>query len=65
MKLFYKVLLIVLVIFSAANLYAIDWSLGALAEDNQKFWVSFGAGILGIMLTIIMETLGRLHRRVG
>ncbi|MEN2434927.1 hypothetical protein AAH994_05900 [Weeksellaceae bacterium A-14] len=60
MKTIYKVFLVLLVIFIAFNLYAIDWSLGVLADENAKFLFSLGSGIVGIFLVFILDTWSKL-----
>lgn len=61
MKTFYKVFLIVLIVFTGINLYAIQWWEGAFLEDNRKFWFSIGAALLGIMVILIMHFLSKLE----
>ena len=60
MKTIYKVFLVLLVIFIGFNLYAIDWSLGVMADENAKFLFSLGSGLIGIFLVFILDTWSRL-----
>ncbi len=60
MQKFYKVLLVVLIIIVAINIYAIDWQSDVLSEDNQKFVFSIAAGILGIILLFVMNTWSKI-----
>jgi len=63
MTTFYKVFLIIFIFFIAINLYAIDWSLGFLHEDNYKFLFSISAGILGVLLTVVMNVWRKLSEK--
>ncbi|UZT99487.1 hypothetical protein ODZ84_07960 [Chryseobacterium fluminis] len=60
MQKFYKVLLVVLIIIVAINIYAIDWQSDVLSEDNQKFVFSIAAGVLGIILLFVMNTWSKI-----
>ena len=60
MKTIYKIFLALLVIFIGFNLYAIDWSLGFMADENSKFIFSLGSGIIGIFLVFILDTWSKL-----
>jgi len=64
MKLFYKILLIVFIVFTGINFYAINWEMGIFADDNLKFWISIAAGIFGILFTLIMDSLSRIKLKV-
>lgn len=63
MTTFYKVFLIVFVVFIGINLYALDWSVGVLHADNYRFLFSIVAGLLGILLTIVMNTWRKLSEK--
>ena len=63
MNTFYKVFLIIFIVFIAINLYALDWSLGLLNAENNKFLFSIVAGILGLILTIVMNTWRKLSEK--
>lgn len=60
MTTFYKVFLIIFIVFISVNLYAINWNLGFFHEDNYKFLFSISAGLLGVLLTIVMNTWRKL-----
>lgn len=60
MKLFYKIFLILFIIFIGINLYAIDWNLGFMDNENTKFIFSIAAGILGILLVFVLHNWSRL-----
>lgn len=63
MTTFYKVFLVLFIIFLAVNLYAIDWKLGFFHSDNNKFLFSIVATILGIILTLVMNTWRKLSEK--
>lgn len=63
MNTFYKVFLIIFIVFIAINLYALDWNLGILNAENNKFLFSIVAGILGLILTIVMNTWRKLSEK--
>lgn len=60
MKTIYKVFLVLLIIFTGFNLYAIDWSLGFMNDENSKFVFSLAAGIVGIFMVFILDSWSRL-----
>ena len=60
MQLFYKIFLILFVIFIAINLYVIEWNLGFLAEENSVFLLSLSAAVVGIIVVFILHTMSRL-----
>ena len=63
MHTFYKVFLILFIVFIGINLYAIDWKSGALNPDNYKFLFSIATGILGILLTIALNIWRKLANK--
>lgn len=63
MQTFYKVFLVLFVLFIAANLYFMDWSLGIMHEENTKFIFSIGAALLGILLVFILNTWSKLSAK--
>jgi hypothetical protein len=63
MKTFYKVFLILFIIFIAINFYAIDWRSGFLDDENTKFIFSISSGILGIIVVYILHTWSKLAER--
>jgi nucleoside diphosphate kinase len=46
MTTFYKVFLVLFIVFIAVNLYAVDWQFGILHQENNKFLFSIVAAIL-------------------
>lgn len=62
MNLFIKILLAILIISCVLNIYAIDWSLGFLHDENTKFILAFGAGLVGIILLFIINTWSQINK---
>jgi uncharacterized integral membrane protein len=60
MTTFYKVFLVLFIVFIAVNLYAVDWQLGILHQENNKFLFSIVAAILGVLVTLVMNTWRKL-----
>lgn len=60
MKKFYKVFLIVFAIIIAINIYAIDWNSDILSEDNMKFVMSIGFGLIGVFLLFVLNTWSKI-----
>lgn len=63
MNKFYKVFLILFIIFIAVNLYAIDWNIGIMNDENTKFIFSISAALLGILLTFVLNIWQQLSRK--
>ncbi|WP_312390276.1 hypothetical protein [Chryseobacterium sp.] len=60
MQKFYKVFLILFIVFIAINLYALDWQSDILSEDNLKFVFSIASAIIGLIVLFVMETWSRV-----
>jgi len=60
MKTFYKVFLILFIIFIGISFYAIDWRAGFFDDENTKFIFSISSGILGIIVVYILHTWSKL-----
>ncbi|MBV8325759.1 hypothetical protein [Chryseobacterium sp.] len=62
MKKFYKVFLVLFIVFIAINLYAIDWQQTDILgdEDNLKFVFSAAAAAIGLILLFVMDTWSRI-----
>ncbi|WP_419870291.1 hypothetical protein [Chryseobacterium sp. CT-SW4] len=60
MQKFYKVFLVLFIIFTAVNLYAMDWQIDILAEDNLKFVFSIASAVLGILLLLVLNTWSKI-----
>lgn len=63
MNTFYKVFLILFIVFIGINLYAIDWQSGIADPENFKFLFSIGTGILGILLTVVLNKWRLLSKK--
>ncbi|AIH01676.1 hypothetical protein D1Z97_00135 [Riemerella anatipestifer] len=60
MKLVYKIFLVLFVVFIGLNLYAIDWELGFMDNENTKFVFSISAALLGVLLVFVLNTWSKL-----
>ncbi|MFC6268637.1 hypothetical protein [Frigoriflavimonas asaccharolytica] len=60
MKTIYKVFLAIFIIFIGFNLYAIQWDLGFLNEENTTFIISLSAAILGIIVVFVLNFMSKL-----
>lgn len=63
MKTFYKVFLILFIIFIAINFYAINWYVGFLNDENTTHIFSISAGILGIIVVYILHSWSKLAEK--
>lgn len=63
MKTVYKIFLVLFVVFIAVNLYAIDWGLGFMDEENTKFLFSIAAAVIGLILVFVLNTWSRLAEK--
>ncbi|WP_299179676.1 hypothetical protein [uncultured Chryseobacterium sp.] len=60
MQKFYKVFLVLFIVFTAINLYALDWSSDLLSEDNLKFVFSIASAVIGIILLFVLNTWSKI-----
>lgn len=61
MQKFYKVFLVVFIVFIAINLYAINWQTDILGdEDNLKFVFSAAAAAIGLILLFVLDTWSKI-----
>ncbi|RMZ59506.1 hypothetical protein D1632_07680 [Chryseobacterium nematophagum] len=60
MQKFYKVFLILFIVFIAVNLYALDWRSEVLSEDNLKFVFSIASAVIGLILLFVLDTWSRI-----
>ncbi|KAB1230685.1 hypothetical protein DBR39_13870 [Chryseobacterium sp. KBW03] len=62
MKKFYKVFLVLFIVFIAINLYAINWQTTDILgdEDNLRFVFSASAAAIGLILLFVMDTWSRI-----
>ncbi len=63
MKTFYKVFLVLFIIFIAINVYALDWRSDLFDENNIKHVFSLAAGILGLIVVFILNSWSKLAER--
>ncbi len=63
MQKFYKIFLIIFLLFIGVNLYAVDWSIGFLDDENSKFLFSISCAIIGIILVLVMNTWSKLKTK--
>lgn len=60
MSTLYKVFLVIFILFIGLNLYAFNWQLGLLHEENTKFIFSIAAGVLGLLFALVLNTWAKL-----
>ena len=60
MKTYYKVFLVLFVILIGVDLYMVDWNVGFFHSENAKFMLPLAAGVVGIFLVIILNTMSKL-----
>ncbi|AZA51655.1 hypothetical protein [Chryseobacterium sp. G0201] len=60
MQKFYKVFLVLFIVFIAINLYALDWQSDVLSEDNLKFVFSIASAVIGIVLLFVLNTWSKI-----
>lgn len=53
------------IVFIGINFYAVQWNLGAFNEENDKFWFSIAAAVVGIIVVFIMDFWSRLSTKKG
>ncbi|WP_449401251.1 hypothetical protein [Chryseobacterium wanjuense] len=60
MQKFYKVFLVLFIVFIAINLYALDWQSDVLSEDNLKFVFSIASAVIGLIIVFVMNTWSKI-----
>jgi uncharacterized membrane protein len=60
MQKFYKVFLVLFIVFIAINLYALDWQSEILSEDNLKFVFSIASAVIGLILLFVLNTWSKI-----
>ncbi|ANF51799.1 MULTISPECIES: hypothetical protein [Chryseobacterium] len=60
MQKFYKVFLVLFIVFIAINLYALDWQSDVLSEDNLKFVFSIASAVIGLVLLFVLNTWSKI-----
>ncbi|HAV02096.1 hypothetical protein MVI27_08195 [Chryseobacterium salipaludis] len=63
MQRFYKIFLVLFIVFLGFNIYSIEWDLGFWHEENSKFILSTSAALVGILVLFIMHTMSKLQER--
>ena len=63
MQKFYKIFLVLFIIFIGVTLYGINWELGFMHEENSKFIFSIAAAVLGIILVLVFSTWSKLSQK--
>jgi hypothetical protein len=63
MQKFYKVFLVLFIVFIAINLYALDWQADMLSEDNLQFVFSIASALIGLILLFVMNTWSKVGVR--
>lgn len=63
MQTVYKVFLVIFIVFAAINLYAIDWNIGFMHEENTKYLFSIAAAVIGLILVFVLNTWSRIGKR--
>ena len=63
MKTFYKIFLALFIIFIGVNLYAIDYNISIMDNENSKFLFSIASGLLGIIVVYILHTWSKLAEK--
>ncbi|MDR2238770.1 MAG: hypothetical protein LBE92_21865 [Chryseobacterium sp.] len=60
MQKFYKIFLVIFIVFIAINIYAIDWQTDILSEDNLKFVFSIASAVIGLILLFVLDTWSKI-----
>ena len=60
MQTIYKIFLGLFIVFIGFNLYAIDWQLGLMNEENAVFIFSLAAGIIGLIMVFVLHSWSKL-----
>ncbi|WP_294206010.1 hypothetical protein [uncultured Chryseobacterium sp.] len=63
MQKIYKVFLVVFIVFTAINIYALDWQSDMLSEDNSKFVFSIASAVIGLILLFVLHTWSKVGVR--
>lgn len=59
----YKIFLGLFIICIGISTYAINWKLGFWSEENIKYLFSISAGILGVILTFVLNTWSKIGKK--
>ena len=60
MKNIYKIFLVLFIILIGINIYAMRWDLGYDHSDNAISLMAIGAGVLGVILVLVLNTWSKL-----
>lgn len=63
MRTFYKVFLVIFLVFIGFNLYAVDWKKAVFSEDNMRYIYSAVAAFFGLILVFVLDTWSRLANK--
>lgn len=63
MSWFYKIFLALFLIFIGLSLYAMDWYVGILHENNTMLLLSLSISIVGIILVVILNQLSKIKAK--
>lgn len=63
MKTVYKYFLIFFIALIAVNLYAINWNLGIMHEENSKNLFAFAAAVMGLLVVFVMDSWSKLSSK--
>ena len=58
----YKIFLGLFIICIGVGIYAMDWQLGFWSEENTKYLFSISAGVLGVILTFVLNTWSKIGK---
>lgn len=59
----YKIFLGLFIICIGISTYAINWKLGFWSEENTKCLFSISSGILGVILTFVLNTWSKVGKK--
>lgn len=59
----YKIFLGLFIICIGISTYAINWKLSFWSEENIKYLFSISAGILGVILTFVLNTWSKIGKK--
>jgi TRAP-type C4-dicarboxylate transport system permease small subunit len=59
----YKIFLVIFIIFTGFNLYAIDWKSGITDKENLPFLISLSSGIIGLILVFVLHIWSKISSK--
>lgn len=63
MKIFYKIFIVLFILFIGASLYAIDYEIGFFHEENTSLVLSLSAGIVGLLLVFVLNAWSSIGKK--